>query len=74
MTKVKYGIGFECKCCGNIVCETKNYDAFCKECGAQIIEKSADGGWEPTNNANLISVKIICKFFSKTYQKASDLV
>lgn len=34
MGRIEYKVGYECKCCGNIVCDLPNYNILCQKCGA----------------------------------------
>lgn len=74
MAKVEYKVGYECKCCGNIVCNLANYDILCQKCGAKVMAGySINSGWQLTENAQSISVKITHKLFSKKYEKVRNI-
>lgn len=74
MARIKYTLGIECQCCGNIVYDYSFWTVICQKCGTQLLttRSSNDANLVVTSNAKVVTVKVTRKFFSKTYEKARD--
>lgn len=71
MAKVTYERGIKCKRCGKICTSfDRGHYILCQGCGTHIMNfdlKSKKG--EITENADIITVKVTHKLFSKTYEE-----